>query len=80
MNQLQKEFPYDLIKNKDYIEAKFKLMPKHGFTEMFYRMLSHKNIKYYLKKKYKFSEKDLDKYNSIIYTGPIDAFLILKTW
>ena len=45
---------------------------------MFYRMLSHKNIKYYLKKKYKFSEKDLDKYNSIIYTGPIDAFLILN--
>ena len=45
---------------------------------MFYKMLKHKNIKFFFKKKYKFSIADLDRYNSIIYTGPIDAFFNFK--
>lgn len=73
-----KRIPIRFTKNKDYIEAKLKLMPKYGFTKMFDKMLNHKNIKYSLKKKYKFSDKDLDKYNSIIFTGPIDAFFNFK--
>lgn len=73
-----KRIPIRFTKNKDYIEAKFKLMPKYGFTKMFNKMLSNKNIKYYLKRKYKFSETDLNKYSSIIFTGPIDAFFNFK--
>lgn len=69
-----KRIPLKFNKNKDYILSKFKLMPKYGFTEMFKKMISKKNINIKLKKKYKFSEKDLKKFNFIIYTGPIDAF------
>ena len=48
-------------------------MPKKGFTAMFKKMISNKNIKISLNKKYSYSSKDL-KYNIIVYTGPIDAF------
>ena len=51
---------------------------KKGFTYMFNKMISHKNIKVELKKKYRFRLEDLDKYNSIVYTGPIDAFFNFK--
>ena len=69
-----KRIPIRFNKNNDYIEAKYKFMPKKGFTSMFQKMISNKNIKITLKKKYKFSPNDLIKYQNIIYTGPIDAF------
>lgn len=53
-------------------------MPKYGFTKIFEKVLSHKNIKYNLKRKYKFFYKDLNKYSSIIFTGPIDSFFNFK--
>ena len=65
-------------RNKEYIVAKYKLMPKNGFTEMFKKMISNKNISITLNKKYKFSKNDLNKYDSIVYTGPIDAFFNFK--
>ena len=40
------------------------------------KMISNKNISITLNKKYKFSKNDLNKYDSIVYTRPIDAFLI----
>ncbi len=73
-----KRIPIRFNTNNDYIEAKYKYMPKKGFTYMFNKMISHKNIKVELKKKYKFRLEDLDKYNSIVYTGPIDAFFNFK--
>lgn len=73
-----KRIPIRLNKNKNYISASYRLMPKYGFTKMFKNMISHKNIKVELNKKYKFSDEDLIKYDSIIYTGPIDAFFNFK--
>jgi UDP-galactopyranose mutase len=73
-----KRIPIKFNKNKDYIIAKYKFMPKKGFTEMFKKMITHKNIKIKLNKKYNFQEKDLNKYNYIVYTGPIDAFFKFK--
>ena len=73
-----KRIPIRFNKKKDYIIANYKLMPKFGFTEMFKKMISNKNIKLILKKKYKFSENDFNKYEHIIYTGPIDVFFNYK--
>ena len=73
-----KRIPIKFDKNNEYIDAKYKFMPKAGFTKMFERMISHKNINIKLKKKYKFSENDLNEYDNILYTGPIDAFFNFK--
>ncbi len=75
---IAKRIPIRLDKKKDYIEANYKFMPKYGFTKMFKKMILHKNISLNLNRKYKFSNKDLKKYNFILYTGPIDAFFNYK--
>jgi UDP-galactopyranose mutase len=48
-------------------------MPKYGYTKMFEKMLSHKNIEIVLNTDYKKIIND-NKFNKIIYTGPIDYF------
>lgn len=73
-SSVAKRIPIKFNKKQDYIIAKYKFMPKKGFTSMFKKMITHKNIKIYLNKKYFFSKNDLKKYNYIIYTGPIDSF------
>jgi UDP-galactopyranose mutase len=73
-----KRIPIRFNSNKDYIDAEYKFMPKAGFTKMFEKMISHKNINIKLNKKYFFSILDFQRYNSIVYTGPIDAFFNFK--
>ena len=73
-----KRIPIRFDRNNDYINAKYKYMPKRGFTEMFKKMISSKNISIFLKKKYIYSSNDLKKYRYIIYTGPVDAFFNFK--
>ena len=77
-SSVAKRIPIRFDKNKEYIVAKYKCMPKKGFTHMFKNMLSHKNITIKLNKKYYFKHSDLKKYNYIIYTGPIDTFFNFK--
>lgn len=77
-SSVAKRIPIRFNKNKNYIEAKYKFMPKFGFTHMFKKMISNKNIKITLNKKYKYSSKDLKNYDIIVYTGPIDAFFDYK--
>jgi UDP-galactopyranose mutase len=69
-----KRIPIRFDKNNDYIVAKYKYMPKRGFTSMFKKMVSNKNINIGLSTKYNFSSEDFKKYDNIVYTGPIDAF------
>ncbi len=73
-----KRIPIRFNRNNDYIEAKYKYMPKKGFTSMFKKMISNKNINISLNTKYNYSSKDFKKYNYIVYTGPIDAFFNFK--
>ena len=73
-----KRIPIRFNNDKNYIAAKYKYMPRNGFTSMFKKMISNKNIKVQLKKKYKYSSKDLKNYEIIIYTGPIDTFFNFK--
>ena len=77
-DSVAKRIPIRFDRNKEYIVAKYKLMPKYGFTKMFKKMISNKNIGITLNKKYKFSNNDLKNYGSIVYTGPIDAFFNFK--
>ena len=53
-------------------------MPKKGFTQMFRKMINHKNIKISLNSKLLVDSNTINKlrknYDLIIYTGPIDKF------
>jgi UDP-galactopyranose mutase len=61
--------------NKDdrYFTDTYQVMPKHGYTEMFSKMLSHPNIKVMLNTDYK-EIIDVIPHKKIIYTGPIDSY------
>lgn len=77
-DSVAKRIPIRFNTNKEYISAKYKIMPKNGFTKMFKKMISHKNIKINLKTKYIYSKEDLKKFDYIVYTGPIDIFFNYK--
>lgn len=51
----------------------YQVMPKHGYTEMFRRMIAHQNISVLLKTDFR-SILDTIRFNRMIYTGPIDSF------
>jgi UDP-galactopyranose mutase len=61
--------------NRDdrYFSDKYQVMPKHGYTRMFEKMLDHPNIKVMLNTDYN-EVKDLIPYQEMIYTGPVDAY------
>jgi len=65
--------------NRDgrYFSDKYQAMPRHGYTEMFRRLIAHPNIHLLLKTGYK-EILDLIPFNKMIYTGPIDAFFDYK--
>ena len=52
-------------------------MPKHGYTEMFRKLISHYNIHLLLKTDYQ-QIKDIVPFKRLIYTGPIDEFFSHK--
>lgn len=56
-----------------YFTDKYQFMPKDGYTKMFERMLTHKNIEIVLNTDYKSILNEV-KFNKMIYTGPIDYF------
>jgi len=56
-----------------YFTDKYQFMPKDGYTKMFEKMLSHKNIEVILNTDYKDILDDI-KFDKMIYTGPIDYF------
>lgn len=56
-----------------YFTDKYQFMPKHGYTKMFKNMLSHQNIEVRLKTDF-FDVLEDEKFDFLIYTGPIDRF------
>ncbi|WP_228421967.1 UDP-galactopyranose mutase [Chryseobacterium soldanellicola] len=56
-----------------YFTDSLQAMPKHGYTEMFKRMLSHENIHIMLNTNYK-DIVDIIPHEKLIYTGPIDGY------
>lgn len=61
--------------NRDdrYFTDTYQVMPLHGYTRMFERMLDHRNIKIMLSTDYREVEKAIP-HAELIYTGPIDAY------
>jgi UDP-galactopyranose mutase len=61
--------------NRDdrYFTDKYQVMPKHGYTRMFEKILENDNISILLKTDYKELLSTL-KFDKLIYTGPIDSF------
>ena len=56
-----------------YFTDKYQFIPKYGYTKMFEKMLSHKNIEVLLNTDYKTVINDIS-FDKMIYTGPIDYF------
>jgi UDP-galactopyranose mutase len=56
-----------------YFGDKHQIMPKHGYTAMFNRMLDHPNIDILLSTDYKDIMSEVDA-GHIVFTGPIDEF------
>jgi UDP-galactopyranose mutase len=61
--------------NRDarYFTDAYQAMPRHGFTRMFQRMLSHPNIKILLNAEYREVRQSIQ-HHEVIFTGPIDEF------
>lgn len=61
--------------NRDdrYFTDEFQAMPLHGYTRLFEKMLSHANISILLNTDYR-EVVDAVRFQSMVYTGPIDAF------
>lgn len=59
-----------------YVNEKYQVIPRDGYTEMFQRILDHANI--IVKTNYPLSPSEVRKlrikYNFVLYTGPIDSF------
>lgn len=65
--------------NRDsrYFTDKYQAMPKHGYTQMFKKLISHSNIHLMLKTDYR-EIVNLIPCKKMIYTGPIDEFFDYK--
>lgn len=56
-----------------YFTDTYQVMPRHGYTRMFERMLAHPNIKVMLNTDYREIRGTIP-FREMIYTGPVDAF------
>lgn len=56
-----------------YFTDKYQFMPKEGYTQMFEKMLLHKNIEISLNTDYKNLMHEI-KFDKMVYTGPIDYY------
>lgn len=56
-----------------YFTDTYQVMPLHGYTRMFEKMLAHSNIKIMLNTDYQ-EIKQVIPYRQMVYTGPIDEF------
>jgi UDP-galactopyranose mutase len=61
--------------NRDdrYFTDTYQVMPLHGYTRMFERMLSHPNIKILLNADYREIKRAIP-HQEVIFTGPVDEF------
>jgi UDP-galactopyranose mutase len=65
--------PIVISRDNRYFQDTYQSMPSLGYTAMFRRMLSHRNIRVLLNTDYKDIAGEV-KYDRMVYTGPIDSF------
>lgn len=65
--------------NRDprYFTDRFQVIPKHGYTKMFQRMLSHPKIKLLLQTDFR-EVVDIVSFDHLFFTGPIDEYFEFK--
>ena len=66
--------PIRLNRNPFYVNQKLRVMPKKGYTALFNKMLSDKNIKVLLKTDYRKIKNKFRPRIATVYTGPPDTF------
>jgi UDP-galactopyranose mutase len=71
--QVTARVPVRTNRDDRYFSDTYQVMPRHGYTRMFERMLDHPNIKVMLNTDYHEIE-GMVPYGEMIFTGPIDEF------
>jgi len=64
--------PIRLNRDDRYVEHKYQIMPKEGYTAMMQNMINHPNIHLLLNTDYR--EINLSEIPCVVYTGPIDEY------
>jgi UDP-galactopyranose mutase len=65
--------PARLNRDDRYFTDRYQVMPLHGYTRMFERMLDHPNIKILLNTDYR-EIRELIPHREVIFTGPVDEY------
>jgi UDP-galactopyranose mutase len=65
--------------NRDdrYFNARYQMMPKNGYTQMFMKLIAHPNIHLLLKTDFNLIKEHLP-FRNLIYSGPIDEYFNYK--
>jgi UDP-galactopyranose mutase len=71
--QVTARVPVRTNRDDRYFTDTYQVMPLHGYTRMFERMLTHPNVNILLNADYR-EVADLIPHREVIYTGPIDEF------
>ncbi len=71
-----KRLPVRFDYNDNYFSHKYQGMPKEGYTPIFDKLLSHSNIKLHLNTS--FSKNNIEDFEHIFYSGPIDGWFNYK--
>lgn len=66
--------PVRLNEDSRYVDHKFQLTPKEGFTALFSRMIEHPNITVQLGTDYSSVRKSIQPQHLTVYTGPVDEY------
>lgn len=65
--------PVLVSRDDRYFQDTYQAMPKHGYTRLFERLLSHPNIRVVLGMDWKEAEREV-RFRRVAYTGPMDEF------
>jgi len=66
--------PIRFNRDERYVDHKYQLMPKNGYTKMFERILKHENIKVLIETPYQKIRNILQPKVATIYCGPLDEY------
>lgn len=61
-----------------YFSDKYQALPKGGYTQFFEKILTHPNIEVMLNTDYFDIKDELDGYDKLFYTGPVDRYFEFK--
>jgi UDP-galactopyranose mutase len=71
--QVTARIPTRTNRDDRYFTDRYQVMPRHGYTRMFERMLDHPNIKIMLNTSFQ-EIREIVPYRILIWTGPVDEF------